>query len=339
MSFLPRVARRQPGRGFTLVELLVVIGIIAVLISLLLPALQAARRQADTVKCLSSLKQFANAYAMYASDNKGYWPPAVHFFRGVEYPQNRDKRYHDFLAKYLMAPQKVIDKSGKEYVDQNMNFHGTVGYETTNNGQYATHGEFGTAMDPVWIGTMRDRNSVLWGCPSWSKFGTSAAQYDYGSNNGYGQNPFPMAPEDDTTETTAARDGSAAGIKPSKWAYIIDPGHTVGGTAVRGRYFKASQWKRGAERALVYDAQHSAGYWTSILVNPRWPYGAPDSTPATLTFPVRGTATGFNVDFTRHAKAKPGSVKPTDLGVNVLFVDGHAATLSARETYRAVRFK
>src|SRR5437867_5455737 len=68
------MAKRR--NAFTLVELLIVIGIIAVLVAILLPVLNRAREAATTAKCLAQLRQLGQAAAMYANDNKGYTLPA-----------------------------------------------------------------------------------------------------------------------------------------------------------------------------------------------------------------------------------------------------------------------
>lgn len=62
------------NRLFTLIELLVVISIIAILASLLLPALDRARRMAVQIKCLGQMKQFGVGIALYADNYKGYVP-------------------------------------------------------------------------------------------------------------------------------------------------------------------------------------------------------------------------------------------------------------------------
>lgn len=69
-----RARARRSGGGFTLVELLVVVAIIAVLASLVLPALSSAKSQGRRAVCLSNLRQLGIAIHLYADDNRGRIP-------------------------------------------------------------------------------------------------------------------------------------------------------------------------------------------------------------------------------------------------------------------------
>src|SRR4051812_35539701 len=71
---LRRTAPQAGRRAFTLVELLGVIGIIAVLIGILLPAMARARESAQMTACKANMQQIGNATRMYANDNKDHYP-------------------------------------------------------------------------------------------------------------------------------------------------------------------------------------------------------------------------------------------------------------------------
>jgi prepilin-type N-terminal cleavage/methylation domain-containing protein/prepilin-type processing-associated H-X9-DG protein len=79
--------KHQTKRGFTLVELLVVIGIIALLIGILLPALSKARDSANATKCASNLRSIGQAFQEYLDENQGVFPPS-NFYTGLTIDSN-----------------------------------------------------------------------------------------------------------------------------------------------------------------------------------------------------------------------------------------------------------
>src|SRR3954470_8758807 len=101
-------AQRPRRFGFTLVELLVVIGIIALLIGILLPALNKARRSAATVKCSSNMRQIGLAILQYTTNSKGILMPAQILRASSSsqtiYPDGFGWSNELMIQKYISAP-------------------------------------------------------------------------------------------------------------------------------------------------------------------------------------------------------------------------------------------
>jgi prepilin-type N-terminal cleavage/methylation domain-containing protein/prepilin-type processing-associated H-X9-DG protein len=293
--------------AFTLVELLVVIGIIAILISILLPALNAARKQADRTKCLSAMRQLGLAFDLYANDNGGRWPMCRLQYRDAK-GAGREKRWFDFISKYVLGPGKELNANGD-------------------------------SMNDIGLPEIRDGNNVIWGCPTWRRIVNVSGNLSVaGVHPGYNMNFFTFAPDD--LHPTGKYKGSYV-VDRTKLAFrnlaASDKNPFQNKASIVGNAFKKSQWRRPAERCLLFDCVHPiwvVSFSSGLDYATKWPFEPETGTP----FPRQPDGGVWALDFNRHGKRDIGN-KPNEPSMNVLYCDGHAAFVSCREAYRAIRFQ
>lgn len=90
---------------FTIIELLIVIGVIAVLISMLLPALNKAREKVKSIECLNRYKQLGLAFNLYSSDYSGYFPACINISTGTNYnPDATGAGMDNYVWDWMLFP-------------------------------------------------------------------------------------------------------------------------------------------------------------------------------------------------------------------------------------------
>ncbi len=317
LGCLPRRARRRRcrcrRRGFTVFELLVVVGIIAILVGILLPVLGSARRSAASVKCLSNLKNLHNALLMYAGDFKNAtpvgrqdpWTPAT---RLAVTTAGENRYWVDMLYPYVLKKPAPLVHFTKADAD--------------------TY-----------------RASVFW-CPTWSNEHPELDVFNKPDpdrfRTGYAINIYFGFRADYPTP-----DAMLPPKQQAMWSGIWYSGaegkyykrNEINQQAERMIIADANMWIIGL--SVAGGSANLAGQIVDSLHGT-----APAENPNKNLEHNSGSAGATNYDRYRHGKY-PGvagnnrfQTSGGKVAYNALFVDGHAATLnSIQQGYKAIRMR
>lgn len=316
------MSRPRPKYGFTLVELLVVIGIIGVLVAILLPALSRARKSAATIKCAASLKQLGNAMLMYTQDNKGYLPaPNITYDYNIgslvfDYGAGSDTvsagivgdnaRWFNLIAKYIMKAQAEGAALTGEQLSEQM------------------------------------QRSVIWGCPGFQGFVTASDPNSLKGDTNRNYPPYAMNRW--PTFSPSNPDPNGTPHFPTPNGQFVFEGRLPSGPTTSGAWYKLVQYTHPAERALLADSR-----W--LYLEARKP-ATEDDIPGQPVFQTAYTGSKTpqtTYDFYRHGSYPPvesagsnGTFSPNGgkVAYNILYADMHVVTANDRPTgYRSIRMR
>jgi prepilin-type N-terminal cleavage/methylation domain-containing protein/prepilin-type processing-associated H-X9-DG protein len=331
--------------AFTLVELLVVIGIIALLISILLPTLANARRNALAVKCLSNLRQCYNALQLYISDNKGFIIPirAGGGSPGTWSPSTTPTPLGRPYSLNGIGYGASSNAPGLQTID--------AAWWMTFLAPYLSKQSKGGAGDLSLLNASQARSTCFW-CPGWpGVIETSATWTPYGDMNhertGYSMNymlsfrsDYPPNSNPATTRYPPITEWANAGLRAG--------GQDNGPDPTLGKWYRMTQITRPADRCFLADCYHlflAAPYGSTS------PVAAQTLLPTTSqNNPAFSDASGASgqctFDWYRHGKYPgPGfsgafDTKGGSVAYNILYFDGHVSkSVDKTDGYRSIRLR
>jgi prepilin-type processing-associated H-X9-DG protein len=331
-----------------LVELLVVIGIIAVLVGILLPALQNARNAATRAKCAAALRQIGQCINLYANEFKGYAPP----WRAGNIQVSAGAGNGSYNL-YGIAYNESADVPGKSATDACFWFDFLA--------KYITSGKGGSG-DATALGQKQTQASIIWGCPKWEGYPITAANsnaqvsqggaglnrqyvgYSWNYQPQFGANyPFSNSHGNGLSYALYSDDiRSTDDFKGAPWQ---------SGNGAKPVWFKLTAWKPAGERAISgdsYDWKLEGQLWNGIGLVPQQRLSTNLST-------VYGSAGGGRIpgttfDYYRHGRypamastgggpAGGGYFKSNGgkISYNILYADGHVnGTADRGDAYRSL---
>ena len=319
---------RQQGfcnqrRAFTLVELLVVIGIIALLVGILLPALNKARRAAYTTQCASNMHQIALAIISYTANNRGALPPAMISDNNGKttdptnpYPDGWFWAAELMHQKYINAPNVYHDATDKTmYFDSGSVFRCPAGVAPEDAQGFvsgSTGAVAGTSSTTLGTRPTDARNGI-------AVFGTapnprSDGQPPYGVATWY--QLCSVANSTDNPPTNPAFYPGGANTMPFMFFDVTKKGTAgIGGQLTMGGY----------SRKVTYVRHSSIACMIAEAANMNWVMGGTGTSVASST--VNGETMWMPALAGRHGHA---SSNGNNAMCNIAFFDGHVSLIDTQ---------